>query len=101
MDCSAKNFMLNSKILLLIVEAVHLFARQKIELQGHQQDKIDYALPAMRNEVNFIPMLRLLSKNNATLHEHLTFGEKNAKYIRRTIQNENLGIAADQIHGFY
>ena len=47
MDCSAKNFML---ILPLIVEAVLLCARQKIALQGHQQDKIDLALPAMRNE---------------------------------------------------
>ena len=80
MDCSAKNFMLNSKILPLIVEVVLLCARQKIALQGHQQDKIDFALPAMRNEGNFIAMLRLLSKNNATLHEHLTFGAKNAKY---------------------
>ena len=54
MDCSAKNVMLNSKILPLIVEAVLLCARQKIALQGHQQDKIDFALPAMRNEGNFI-----------------------------------------------
>ena len=53
------------------------------------------------NEGNFIAMLRLLSKNNATLHEHLTFGAKNAKYTSKTIQNEILGIAADQIRGFY
>ena len=85
----------------LIVEAVLLCARQKIALQGHQQDKIDFALPAMRNEGNFIAMLRLLSKNNAKLHEHLTFGAKNAKYTSKTIQNEILGIAADQIRGFY
>ena len=99
MQC--KELYVNYKILPLIVEAVLLCARQKIALQGHQQDKIDFALPAMRNEGNFIAMLRLLSKNNATLHEHLTFGAKNAKYTSKTIQNEILGIAADQIRGFY
>ena len=35
------------------------------------------------------------------LHEHLTSGPKNAKYTSKTIQNEILEIAADQVREFY
>ena len=70
-------------------------------MQAHQQDRIDFALPAIRNEGNFIAVLRLLAKNKPMLHEHLTSGSKNAKYTSKTIQNEILEIAADQVREFY
>ena len=50
MDCNARNFRFNSEVLPSIVEGVLLCARQRIALQAHQQDRIDFALPAIRNE---------------------------------------------------
>jgi len=49
MDCNAKNFRFNSQVLPSIVDAVLLCAKQRITLQGHQQDKIDFAGPASSN----------------------------------------------------
>ena len=43
----------------------------------------------MRNEGNFIAILRLLAKKHPILHGHLTSG---AKYRNKIIQNEILGI---------
>lgn len=71
-----------------IVEAVLLCAKERIVLQAHQQDKIDFASPASRNEGNFIAILRLLTKNNAVLNKDLMSGPRNAKYTSKTIQNE-------------
>ena len=67
-------------------------------------NKTRLSLPApLHNEGNFISILRLLSKYNSDLKEHLLNGPKNARYnnISKTIQNEILGIAADQIREFY
>ena len=72
------------------------YAKQQISLQGHNQDKIDLT----RNEGNFFAILRLLAKNNETLNEHLMLGPRNAKYTSKTIQNEILEIAADQVRTF-
>ena len=58
MDCNANNFRFNSEVLPVIVECVLLCARQRIALQGHQQDNIDFAYPATRNEGNFIAILK-------------------------------------------
>ena len=70
MDCNTKNVRFNSEVLPSIIEGVILCARQIIALQAHQQNKIDFALPAMRYEGFFIAILRLLSKNKPVLHEH-------------------------------
>ena len=101
MDCNARNFRFNSEVLPSIVEAVLLCAKQRIALQAHQQDEINFAGPASRNEGNFIVIVRLLAKHNATLNEHLISGPRNAKYTSKTIQNEILEIAADQIREVY
>ena len=55
----------------------------------------------MRNEGNFIAILRLLAKNKLVLHEHFTSGPKNAKYTSKTIQNKILEKGADQVREFY
>ena len=101
LDRNAKNFKFNSEVLPCIVETVLLCAKQRIALQAHLQDKIDFTQEASKNEGNFIAILRLLAKNNETLNEHLIVGPKNAKYTSKTIQNEILEIAADQIRAFY
>jgi hypothetical protein len=44
------------------------FAKHRIALQAHQQDKINFADPATRNEGKFIAIVRLLAKHNATLN---------------------------------
>ena len=101
MDCNSRNFKFNSQVLPSLVEAVLLCAKQRIALQAHQQDKINFTGPATRNEGNVIAIVRLLAKHNATLNEHLISGPKNAKYTSKTTQNEILEIAANQIRDFY
>ena len=72
-------------------------------MQAHQQNRIDFVRPPEKNEGNFIAIIRLLAKNNPTLNKHLTVGPKNARNIAtsKTIQNEILEIAANQIRDFY
>lgn len=55
----------------------------------------------LRNEGNFIGVLRLLAKNNGALSELLMLGPKNAKYTSKTIQNKILETAVDQVRAFY
>lgn len=100
-DISSENFAFNSKLLPMIVETVLTCARQRLALQGHQQDKVDFNCPATANEGNFIAMLRLVAKADCNLERHLISGPKNAKYVSKTIQNEILSISADYIRNFY
>ncbi|XP_065886738.1 uncharacterized protein [Dysidea avara] len=100
-DKSSKNFKFNTEVLPTIAETVLLCAKQRISLQGHNQDKVNFTQEPLRNEGNFIAILRLLAKNNKALSEHLILGPKNAKYTSKTVQNEILEIAADQIRAFY
>ena len=86
-DVGDRNFNFNTSILPVIAEAVITCARQRIPLQDHKQDKI--------------AVLRLLAKNIPELKEHLTSGPRNARYITKTVQNELIEIAADQIREFY
>ena len=55
----------------------------------------------MNNEGNFIVLLRRLAKNIPALREHLTSGPRNGRYISKTVQNELIEIAANQIREFY
>ena len=100
LEASSKNFEFNSKILPTIVDAVIFCARQRIALQGCHQDKIDYCSEPTQNEGKFVAVLRLLAKNNPTLDDHLRNGPRNALYTSKTVQNEILQVAADQIREF-
>ena len=62
--------------------------------------KVTSNLPSF-NEGNFVAIIRLVAKSNPTLQKHLVSGPKNARYISKTIQNEILEIAAEQIRQFY
>ena len=100
-DVGDRNLNLNTSILPVIAEAAITCANQRIPLQGHKQDKIDFDSPPLNSEGNFIAVLRLLAKNISELKEHLTSGPRNARYISKTVQNELIEIAADQIREFY
>lgn len=63
-DISSQNYKFNSKVLPLIVEAVISCARQKIALQGHQQDKIYFAIPPVHNEVRLLAKAIVLTLKN-------------------------------------
>ena len=76
-------------------------ARQRIALQGHIQDKINFGINPTHNEGNVIAILRLLSQSNSSLEDYLRTRPRNAKYISKTIQNEILDIGADRIREFY
>lgn len=67
-DKNSKNFKFNFEVLPTIVETVLLCARQQIALQANHQDKVDFTQEPLRNEGNFIAILRLLAKNNGTLN---------------------------------
>ena len=58
LDVGGKIFKHNSEILPHIVETVLTCSRQRIALQGHSQDKIDFSSPLTSNEGNFIAILR-------------------------------------------
>ena len=45
--------------------------------------------------------MRLLAEANSDIKEHLINGPKNTKYTSKTVQNEILGIAANQIRDYY
>ena len=75
--------------------------RQRIPLQGHKQDKLDFDSRHLNNQENFVAVLRLPAKNIPELKEHLTSGPRNARYISKTVQNELIEIVADQIREFY
>ena len=96
-----RNFNFNTSILPVTAEAMIKSARQRVPFQRHKQDKIDFDSPPLNNEGNFIAVLRLLAKNIPELKEHLTSGPRNARYISKTVQNELIEIAADQIREFY
>ena len=100
-EAGSKNFEFNSKILPTIVEAVIFCARQRIALQGSHQDKVDYSSEPTQNQGNFVAVLRLLAKSNSTLDGHLKHGPRNALYTSKTVQNEILQIAADQIRELF
>ena len=100
-DVGDRNFNFNTSILPVVAEAVIICARQRIPIQGHKQDKIDFDSPPLNNKGNFIVVLRLLAKNIPELKEHLTSGLRNARYISKTVHNELTEIVADQIRGFY
>ena len=68
---------------------------------SYQQDKINFSSDPTCNEGNFISILWLLAEANSDLKEHLVTGPKNAKYTSKTVQNEILGIAVNQIQDFY
>ena len=98
---NARNYKFNLEVLLTIVEAVIMCGKQRIALQGHKQDKINFDSPTTRNKGNFIALARLLAGTNSCLDQHLRTGPANGKYISKNIQNEILEIAADQIRDFY
>ena len=100
-DVGDRNFNFNTSILPVIAEAVITCARQRVLLQGHKQDKINFDSPPLNNEGNFIAVLRLLAKNIPELKQHLTSGPRNARYTSKTVQNELIEIGADQIRDFY
>ena len=99
-DVKTNNYKLKSDILLPIVDAVLTCARQRIPLQGHHQDKIEFNSPHLANEGHFA-ILRLLVKSNPVLREHLVCGALHARYTSKMIQNEILKIAVNQIRSFY
>ena len=100
-DINSRIYKFNSEVVPSIVKAVITCARQRIALQGDHQDKIDFSELPQTNEGNFVALIRLLAEHNVTLSEHLKFGARNARYVSKTIQNEILDIAADQIRDFY
>ena len=100
-DVNDRNYKFNSEPLPANVEAVIMCARQRVALQGHKQDKINFDSPPTHNEENFIAIVRLLTHSNLCLDEHLRTGPGNTKYTSKMIQNEILDITADQIQEFY
>ncbi len=75
-DISSEIFTFNSKLLPMIVETVLTCARQRLALEGHQRDKIDFSCPPTAHEGNFIAMLRLVAKADCDLERHLISVQK-------------------------
>ena len=68
-------------------------SRERIALQGLNQEKIDFSSPPTANEVNFVAVVRLLAKNNAIWIYHSVSGPINVMYTSKTIHNEIMEVA--------
>ena len=67
---------------------------QQIPFRGHGDDKIQFTKEPTDNKGNFIAIIRLLVKSNPCLNYHLGYGQQNARFARKTIQNEVIAVTA-------
>lgn len=78
----------NVKILETITDAILLVGKQCLPLRGHRDDNIDFESIPIKNEGNFIALLRLIASKDSILSEHLRTCGRNQRYTSKTIQNE-------------
>lgn len=69
-----------------ITEVIVLCAKQNIPLRGHTSENS-----------NFNVILNAFAKNDEILSEHLASAHYNAKYTSPDVQNELIGICAEQV----
>ena len=71
-----RNYVSNVHILSCIIEVIMFCAKQNIVLRGHHDDLSSTAT----NKGNFLAVLHLLAKYDATIQQHLDCGRRNAHY---------------------
>ena len=86
----------NKHILSQIILAVEFLAKQGLAFRGHRDDKVDFSSDKT-NRGNFVATLQLMAKNDAIFSKRLSSAKRNAKYTRKTIQNQIIHIYASKI----
>ncbi|XP_045215568.2 zinc finger MYM-type protein 1-like [Mercenaria mercenaria] len=76
----------NRYILRRIIEVLLLLGKQNIAIRGHTEENS-----------NFMVILNSFAQTDPALAYHLEFANKNEKYTSPDIQNELLGLCADQV----
>ena len=77
----------NKEILRQIVSAVEFLAKQGLDFRSHRDDRVDFFSYEI-NRGNFVALLQLLAKGNDPLQKHLLSSSRQARYTRKTIQND-------------
>ncbi|CAC5404223.1 unnamed protein product [Mytilus coruscus] len=76
----------NREILSCIIDAILLCGKQNLAIRGHEE-----------KHSNFVALLHMRAKDNIVLADHLSFADPQKKYTSPDIQNELIGLCADQI----
>ena len=76
----------NREILSCIIDAILLCGKQNLAIRGHEE-----------KNSNLVAILHMRAKDNAILADHLAFADPQKKYTSPDIQNEIIGLCADQI----
>ncbi|KAJ8048226.1 Zinc finger MYM-type protein 1 [Holothuria leucospilota] len=93
----------NRQVLCRLLDATFYLAKQNLPLRGHRE-----TLPSTRqtqytcggkvqNEGNFLELVKLLSKYDGILANHIATAQMNASYLSPQIQNEFISTLASNV----
>lgn len=85
----------NRNILKRIIDAVLFLGKQGLAFRGHREYQ-GLGSPDT-NEGNFLELIKLLAKNDATLEHHLQLSDRNATYLSPDIQNDLIQSVSAQV----
>ena len=85
----------NRIILESIIDAVLYLGKQGLAFRGHRESQ-GLGDPTL-NEGNFLELIKLLSKKDDLLKQHLIFGDRNATYLSPDMQNDLIKSISAQI----
>jgi hypothetical protein len=74
-----------------IAEVLLLCSKQEIAFRGHNESS------SSLNKGNFLEILNVIAKHDKVIEDKLLHGPQNAKYTSATIQNDIIGVMANQV----
>ena len=75
----------NKHILNVIVETIFVLGTQGLAMRSHRDDG---TADPLTNRGNFLALLEHTAKRDPVLQEHLEKGQRNQRYVSKTIQND-------------
>ena len=78
-----------------IIDTVLFLSQQGLPFRGHREQQGRGSSDL--NEGNFLELLKLLSKYDSILADHLAFSKRNETYLSHQIQDELIRALADQL----
>ena len=74
-----------------VAEVLLLCSKQEIPFRSHDESS------SSLNKGNFLEILNVIAKHGKVIEEKLLHGPRNAKYTSATIQNDIIGVMANQV----
>ena len=93
----------NRKVLCRLIDATLFLAKQNLAFRGHKESSAKDLQTAhscfgkVTQNGNFLELVKLLAKYDASLAHHLASAPRNASYLSPKIQNEFTGSVAEEI----